>query len=98
MSVFLFAASFVVMLLASLVHQVELVHQSALLQQFQGAVNSDTIQLRVQLLGHVEQAFGVQVTTSLVDEIEQNFALPGETDTASGGPAGRYCGLAGNGG
>src|SRR5215469_11459988 len=72
---FLLAARFVIMLLARLMHQVELVHQTAFLQQLQGAVNGHAVELRVALLRHLKQTLGIKVLAGLVDEIEQDSAL-----------------------
>ena len=78
--VLLLQARFVVMLVAAIVHQVELIHQPAGLQHFQGAVDRDPVELRVLLLGHLEQALGIQMLAGLIDQFEQNLPLAGQAD------------------
>jgi hypothetical protein len=80
--VFLFEARFVVVLIASIVHQVELIHQTAGLEHLEGAIDGDAIDLRVALLGHLEEALGVQMLAGLIDEFKQNLALARKTDAA----------------
>jgi Fe2+ or Zn2+ uptake regulation protein len=57
------------------VHQVELIHQPALLQHLQRAVHRHAVQLRVLLARHLEQCFGVEVFAGLVDQLEQDPKL-----------------------
>ena len=73
--VLLLQAGFVIVLVAAVVHQVQLVHQAALLEQLQRAVDGDAIELGILLLGQLKQAFGVQVAAGLVDQVEQHAAL-----------------------
>lgn len=82
MSVFLLHTGFVEMPVAADVQQVELVDQAACLQHFQRAIDGDAVQFGVFLLGHVVQAFGIQVLTGLVNQIEQDLTLPGKAHTA----------------
>jgi hypothetical protein len=67
---FLFHARFIVMLISSVVHQVKLIDQPPLFQQFQCAINSDSIELGILLFGHLEQPFGVEVFACAVDQLE----------------------------
>ena len=55
MRMFLFAPRLVVVLLARLMHEVELVHQAAFLQQLQRAVDGDAVQFRVFLFRQLER-------------------------------------------
>ena len=75
-------AGFVVVLIADEVHQVELVDQAALLEQFEGAVDGDAVELGVALVGQVVERFGVQVFARGLDQIEQKLALAGQPDAA----------------
>src|SRR5438270_168755 len=77
MSVLLLQAGLVVMLVAAVVHEVKLIHQAACLEHLQGAVNGNPVQLRVARVGHLIQAFGVEMLPRFVDELEQKLSLPG---------------------
>src|SRR5262249_15291908 len=79
--VLLLGPRLVIVLVAAVVHQGELVDQAAFLQQFQRAVDCDAVELGILLLGHPEQVFRVQVLAGFVDQLEQNLALAGEPDT-----------------
>ena len=81
---FLLAPRLIIMLLAGLMHEVELVDQAAFLQQFQRAVDGDAIELRVFFLGHLIETLGVQMLACFVDEIEQNLALARQTHAMLG--------------
>ena len=70
----------VVMLVAAVVHQVQFVHQTARLQHFQRAIDRDPVELRVLLLGQLEQALGIQMLAGLVDQFEQYLALAREAN------------------
>jgi len=85
MGMFLLAARFVVMLLSRLVHQIQLIHQTALFQQFQRSVYCDAIQLRVFLAGQVIEALGIQVLSGLVDQIEEDLPLASQAHSRFGG-------------
>ena len=76
--VLLLHAGFVVVLVAAVVHQVQLVHQAAVLEHLQRAVDGDAVELGILLLGQLKQALGVQVLAGLVDQIQQDLPLPGE--------------------
>src|SRR6185312_15938909 len=76
--VFLLAPRLVIMLLARLVHQVELIDQAAFFQQFQRAIDRDAIEFRILLARHLVETFGIEVLTSFVDEVEQDLTLTGE--------------------
>ena len=52
--VFLLQAGLIVMLISTEMHQVQFVDQTALFQHLESAVNSDSIELRVYLLGHLK--------------------------------------------
>lgn len=82
MRVLLLQARLVEVLVAADVHQVEFVDKTTRLQHLEGAIDSDTVQLRILLLRHQIQPFGVQVLTGFVDQIEQNLSLPGKAYTA----------------
>jgi len=68
----------VVMLVADVVHQVQLVHQAARLQHLQRAIHRDPVQLRVFFFRQLEQALGIQMLAGLIDQFEQYLALAGE--------------------
>ena len=80
MRVFLLQASFVVMLIAGMVHEVELVDESAFFEQFQRSIDGDAIEFRILFLGKLIQAFGVEMEAGMVDQVEQDAPLPGQPD------------------
>ena len=80
--VLLFQAGFVVMLFALEVRQIQLVHQTAFLEQLQRAIHGDAIELGIFFLGHLIQALGVQMQAGVVDQIEQQTPLAREADPA----------------
>ncbi len=82
---FLLAARLIVMLFAGLVHEVQLIHQSAFLQQLQSAVNSDAIQFRIFIPRHLIKALRIQMLPGFIDQIQKNLPLPGEPHTGRGG-------------
>ena len=61
MRVFLLAASFVIVLFPGLMHEIELITQAAFLQQFEGPIDCDAIQLRVFLAGQSIETLRVQM-------------------------------------
>jgi len=79
-SMLLFEAGFVVMLVAAVVHQVELIHQAAQLQHLQGAVDRDAVDFGVTLLGHAIELLDIQVRAGAVDQFEQNLPLSSEAN------------------
>ena len=75
---FLFQPRLVVVLVAIVMHQVQLVHQAACLQQLQRPVHGDAVQLRIFFARQREQTFGIQMLAGLIDQIEQNLPLARE--------------------
>ncbi len=71
----------VVMLFAVVVQQIEFVDHAFLFQYFERAVDGNPVDFRVSLLGQLEQLIGVQVPMSIVDNLEQQLALPGESNS-----------------
>jgi hypothetical protein len=80
--VLLLHAGLVVMLIPAIVHQVQLIHKTALFQQLERAVYGDTVEFGILLLGHLEQTFRVQMFTRLVQQIHENLPLPGGADAS----------------
>ena len=80
MGVFLFAAGFVVVLVARMVHEVEFVDEAAVFQHFESAVDGDTVELGVLEAGEVVEAFGVEMFAGILEEVEEDAALAGEPD------------------
>jgi hypothetical protein len=78
----LLAARFVKMLLAGLMHQIELIHEAAFFKQFQSSIHRDAVEFGIFFLGELKQAFGVEVLPGLIDQIEQDSALAREPHTA----------------
>jgi hypothetical protein len=78
MGMFLFQAGFVIMLVAIVMHQVQLVHQAARFEKLQGSVHGDAVQLRIFFTRECEQTFGIQMLARLINQVEQNLALARE--------------------
>ena len=76
--VLLLEASLVIMLIAAVMHEVELIHQPAFLEHLERAIDSDAVELGIFLLGQLVEAIGIQMLAGLVDEFEQDLPLPGE--------------------
>lgn len=79
-SVFALHARFVVVLVAVFVQEIEFVDEARFLEHFESAVDCDAIELGVGLASLEIESFGVEVLAALIDEIEQDLALPGEAD------------------
>jgi hypothetical protein len=69
--------SFVVVLIAGVVHEVEFVDQTANLEHFERSIDGDAIEFGVLEARHLVKAFGIQMLAGLIDQVQQNFALPG---------------------
>jgi RNA polymerase sigma-70 factor, ECF subfamily len=80
MSVLALHAGFVIVLVAVFVEKIEFVDKTRFLEHLERAVNSYAVQLRICLPSPQIEGFGIQVLPALVNEIEQNLALPGEAD------------------
>ncbi len=78
--VFLLETRFVVVLIAVVMHQVQLVHQAAGLEQLERAVDGDAVDFGIFFARQLKQALGIQVLAGLVDQVQQNLALPRQPD------------------
>jgi len=76
------AVAFVEVLAAAEVEQVELVDQAIAFQEINGAVDGDTVHVRVDFLGAVEDGAGVEVALGVVHDLEQDFSLAREAHAA----------------
>src|SRR5580698_2425084 len=81
MGMFLFQPRLVVMLVPVVMHQVQLVNQTAGLQELERSVNGDPVQLRVFFARQRKQALGIQMLAGLIDEIEQDLPLARKPNT-----------------
>src|SRR5713226_2066917 len=79
--VLLLEAGFVVVLVAAVMHQVELIDEAAGLEHFQGAIDGHPVDLRVLLFGQLKQPLGIQMLARFIDQLEQNLALAREAYT-----------------
>src|SRR5690606_25502884 len=61
-------------------HQIKLIHQSALFEELQSAINGDTIEFGVFLLSQPIELLSIEMGTGLVDDIQQNLPLLSEAD------------------
>ena len=68
-------ARFVIVLLALIVHQVQLVDQALLLEHLEGAIHSDLIDLGVFLGGQFIDLVRVQMRARVMDQAEDQFPL-----------------------
>ena len=80
--VLLLQARFVVVLVAIVVHQIQLVHESAGLEQLQSPVDGYPVELGIFFARQFVKTVGVEMLARLIDQIEQNLALPREPDAA----------------
>ena len=78
MGMFLFQPRLVVVLVPVVMHQIQLVHQAAGLQELERPVNGDPVQFRIFFAREREQTLGIQMLAGLIDEIEQNLPLARE--------------------
>jgi hypothetical protein len=78
--VFLLEAGFIIMLIAGMMHEVQLVNQPALFEEFERPVDRDAIKLGILFLGKAIETFSVEVQAGIVDQIEQDAALPSQPD------------------
>jgi hypothetical protein len=65
--VFLLEAGFVVVLVAAVVHEVEFIDESAVLEHFQRAVDGDAIELGILSLGETKEFLGIEVFSGTID-------------------------------
>ena len=70
MRVLLLQASLIVVLVAFVVHEIQLIHQAALLQQLERPVYGNAVELGVLLLGELKQPLGVEMLPGLVQQVE----------------------------
>ena len=78
--VLLLQAGFVVVLVAFVVHEVQLIHHAAILEHLQRTVDRHAVELGIFLLGQLEQPLGIQMLPGLVDQLQQDLPLAGEAD------------------
>jgi hypothetical protein len=76
------AACLIIVLLTGLVHQIEFIDEAAFLEQLERSIDGDAIELRILFLRQLEETLGIQMLPGFVDQVEEDFALPGEPHTA----------------
>jgi hypothetical protein len=76
--------TFVVVLVAANMEQVQLVNQAELLQHIQSAIDRDAVDAGINFLGALEDGPGVQVLLGIVHYFQQNAALACDADSAFG--------------
>jgi hypothetical protein len=82
MSVLFLQARFVIMLIAGMVHEVKLVDKPTFFEELQRPVDGHPIEFRVLFLGKLIETFGIKVETGVVDQVQQDAALAGQTDAS----------------
>jgi hypothetical protein len=80
MCVFLLEARFVIMLIAGVVHEVELVDEAAFFKEFERSIDGDAVELGVLFLGELVEALGIEVEAGVVDQVEQDASLASQPD------------------
>jgi hypothetical protein len=65
-----------------MVHEVELVYESALFEEFERSIDSDPVELRVLFLSELVETLGIQVEAGMVDQIQQDAPLASQPDAA----------------
>ena len=78
--VFLLEARFVIMLIARMMHQIELIDQAAFFKQFERPVDRDAIEFRIFFLGELIKTLGIEMKAGVIDQIEQDPALASQPD------------------
>lgn len=78
--VLLLQAGFVEVLVAAIMHQIQLIHQTAFLEELQRSVDSNTVQFWISFLGKPVELLRIEVRTGLVNDVEQDLPLLGEAD------------------
>jgi hypothetical protein len=73
--VLLFQAGLVVVLVALVVHQVQLVHQAAGLEQLERSIDRHAIQLGILFAAQLKQPLSLEVLARLIDQVEQDLTL-----------------------
>src|SRR2546422_9041549 len=77
------SVAFVVVLVAADVQQVQLVDQAVALEQVQGAIHSDAVHARVNLLRPAEDGTCVEMALGAVHDLQKDAALAGQADAAA---------------
>src|SRR5712692_353325 len=75
--------TFVVVLVATDMEQVQLVDQAVALEQIERAVHSDAVHARINLLRVPQDGASVEVPLGVIHHGEQHTPLPGETHAAA---------------
>jgi hypothetical protein len=64
------------------VHQIELVDKALPFEKIQGAIDSDSINLRIEFLGAAQDSSGIKVLLGSFDNAQNHFALAGHSKAA----------------
>jgi hypothetical protein len=75
-------AAFVVVFLALHVHEIEFVNQTMSLEQSQGAIDSDPVNLGIEAAGAAQQLTGVKVLLGGLDHAQNRAALARHAQSA----------------
>jgi len=77
---FLLGLRLVVVLIPTIVHQIQLVHQAAFFEELQSAIDRHPVEFRILLFGHLIEIFSVQMLAGFIDQFEQYLPLPRESN------------------
>ena len=63
-------------------HQIELVDKALPFEKIQGAIDSDSINLRIEFLSAAQDSGGIKVLLGSLDNAQNHFALAGHAKAA----------------
>jgi hypothetical protein len=78
--VLLLEASFVVVLIAGVMHEIELVDESAFLEQLERTIDCDAVEFRVLFLGKLIETLGIEMKAGVIDQVQQDTPLASQPD------------------
>jgi len=80
MGVLLLEARFIIVLIAGVVHQVELVDEPAFFEEFERPIDGDAVELGIFFLGELVETLGIEVEAGMVDQVKQDAPLASQPD------------------
>ena len=75
-------ATLIKMFFALQVHEIKFIDQALALEEVEGAVDRDAINLRIEFLGAAKNSGGVEVLLGGLDDAQDHFALAGHAKAA----------------
>jgi hypothetical protein len=75
-------ATLIKMFFALQVHEIEFIDQPLALEEVEGAVDGDAVDLRIEFLGAAKNSGGIEVLLGGFDDTQDHFALAGHAKSA----------------